>query len=119
MAVTASTREVNKSRVRYYGGGAEDDNEVILDVDVEGLDSFIVGSVAGVVDVYVSIDGAVFFATPVAMENLGSLTPATRLAATVAGGQFLFKGAYKRIRVLQVGTTDVTGLQLVGWREGA
>lgn len=117
MAVTASTK-VNTGNgsgkvVVLTGGGSEDDNEVILTFDALGFDEFYFGSAAGAFDVEVSLDGTNWQATALYFESLISATPATRVVVTAAGGTYVLRGRFAKIRFLQNDATDVTGFRLV------
>ena len=63
-------------------------------------------------DVDVSLDGT-NFAAAIALTDLHSLTPATKVLATTADLIYFFEGNYKAVRVLQDGVTAVADAVLV------
>jgi hypothetical protein len=115
MAVTAPTKQPDTSRVVevWSGGGATDDNEVILEIDARGFTEFTLGSVTGSVDVFASLDGTNFLTTAVGLINPTDGAPD---AATTAQGVFQLRGSFHRLRFVQNGATAVTGFSVVARR---
>ena len=90
-----------------------DDNDVIMElVDAEPYDEFYLMTVAGIVDVDVSLDGT-NFAPAIALTDEQSVAPATKVVVTVAGGLYSFRGNFKAVRVLQNTATDATGGSMI------
>lgn len=92
------------------------DNVIIIEItnNAEAYGTWTLGSAAGVMDVFVSGDGSTFQSAAVAMEDLGATAPATRVVVTTAGGNYLIRGRWRGIRVMQNGATGVTGAYLIG-----
>ena len=77
------------------------DNQVVIELEnAERYNEFTLMSSAGEMDVDVSLDG-VNFAAAVAIEDLHSLTPATRVVVTVADLIYRFQGTFKTVRIRQ------------------
>lgn len=94
------------------------DNDVVIDFDTaERWNSFTLQTTTGVVDVDVS-SGLDVFKPRIALEDLHSLTPATRVIVTVATKVYRFTGTFKRIRVIQNGATAAVGTVLICARSG-
>jgi hypothetical protein len=93
------------------------DNATVCEIsdDAAHYDTWILGSSAGVIDVYVSLDGTSYQTAPIALLDLGSTTPSTMVVKTVAGGNFAFRGKFRKIKLLQE-TTNVSGAALIGYR---
>lgn len=94
------------------------DNATVVELfsaDTLNYDTWILGSTGGAMDVYVSIDGTNYLATPVSLLDMTSTTPSTMVVKTTAGGAFAFRGKFKKIKVLQE-TTNVTAPALIGYR---
>lgn len=93
------------------------DNATVCEVleDARIFDTWILGSSAGLIDVYVSLDGTNYLATPLALLDMTSTTPSTMVVKTAAGGTFAFRGKFRKIKLLQE-TTNVTGAALIGYR---
>lgn len=91
------------------------DNAVVFTLTGNGQDNdtYQLGSVEGAMDVYGSGDGTNFLTTPIALVDLASTTPATRVVETTAQRHFQFTGRYKAIQVLQKGATAVTGAYVI------
>ena len=92
---------------RYIGGAGEDDNDApIVASDLLQFDTFMLMSTAGVMDVFVSLDGTNFTTAALSLADLGAvdLTP---VLVTSAGRLYGFRGALAAIRVDQNGVTAV------------
>jgi len=77
------------------------DNQVVAELEnAERYNEFTLMSSAGEMDVDVSLDG-VNFAVAIAIEDLHSLTPATRVVVTAADLVYRFQGTFKTVRVRQ------------------
>ena len=115
MTVVAPVRDPKNSgdTVAFTGGSSTADNEILLELDARGLTEFHASSAAGSFDIMVSHDGTNYLAAQVAMEDLTSTTPATRVIATTATKAAMFKGFYNRIRFMQAGATAVTGFCVI------
>ena len=94
------------------------DNDIVIELEsAERWNEFTLGTLTGVVDVDVSIDGTNFKAA-IALTDLQSTTPATRVAVTVATGVYQFNGTYKTVRVRQNGATAAASTTLLCSRSG-
>lgn len=91
------------------------DNAVVFTLTGNGQDNdtYQLGSTGGAMDVYGSGDGTNFLATALALTDLTSTTPATRVDTTVAGKHYQFSGRYKAIQVLQKGATAVANAYVI------
>ena len=88
------------------------DNDIVLEQEnLERYNEFTLSSSAGAMDVDVSLDGTNFTAA-LALTDLESLAPATRVIVTVAAGIFQFTGTFKHIRIRQNGATAVANAVL-------
>lgn len=98
--------------------GTNADNAIVAEVtsNAEGYDTWQLGSSAGVMDVYGSLDGTNYLTAPIALTDLGSVAPSTTVIETTAGGNFGFKGRWKKILVQQKGATAVVGATLEGYQ---
>lgn len=102
--------------VEYVGAAGVDDNDTVIETeDVSRFDTFSLSTVAGVTDVYVSLDGSTYLADPIAILNF-SAVDVTPVLVTVAGQLFQFHVKCRKIKILQNGATAVTGARLLGWR---
>jgi len=94
------------------------DNDIVIDFDsAERWNSFTLQTTTGVVDVDVSA-GLDVFKVVIALEDLHSTTPATRVLVTVATKIYRFTGTFKRIRVRQNGATAAAATVLICARAG-
>ena len=104
---------------RIDGVVGVNDNDVVIQYEAaERFNDFTLMSVAGVMEVDVSLDGT-NFASIIALEDKASTTPATRVLITVAGQIYRFQGTFKAIKVRQASATAVTGAELLCSRLGA
>lgn len=84
------------------------DNDIVMEVsDAEPYDEFFLGTLLGIVDVDVSLDGTNFIAA-IALNDESSLTPATKVVVTAAAGLYSFRGNFKVVRVRQNTAVDAT-----------
>ena len=94
--------------MQVLGVDGVNDNDVVIELDnVERYNEFTLTTLLGSVDVDVSLDGTNFNAA-IALEDLHSLTPATKVIATTAGLIYRFQGTFKAIRIQQDTATDAT-----------
>lgn len=111
MALTLASKPANQEGycIRYTGGIGVNDNDILLEIDSRGADEVFLGSSAGAVDVFGSIDGTNFFATALALEDMTSTTPQTRVALTTAGkvARIVSSVGYAKLRFMQNGATAV------------
>lgn len=77
--------------------------------NTQGYAEYQIGSTGGVMEVVASGDGTNVLTTVLAMEDLCSTTPATRVTVTASNRHYLVKGHYKRLTVRQNGAAAVTG----------
>lgn len=98
------------------GGTGVSDNDVIFEVSgAELFDTWLLGSTAGAMDVFVSGDGTNYQSAAIALIDLGSTTPSTAVVVTTAGGNYGIKGRWKKIKVQQNGGTAVANGYLIGY----
>lgn len=89
------------------------DNDVLLEMTtathtaVDQCDAWQLGSTAGAIDVFVSLDGTNYLTGAVALTDLSSTTPSIAVIVTTAGGNYGFRGHFKKIKFLQNGATAV------------
>jgi hypothetical protein len=117
MALTAATKvttDNSKNLVVYNGGlGAVADNDVLLELDVSGFLEAVAQSTLGSFDVYGSTDGVTFGANALALEDLTSTTPATRVVVSTADKPVRVRCAgFKKLRFQQNTTTTVTAFRV-------
>ena len=101
--------------VNTYTGSAAADDAVVFLISGNGQDNdtYQLGSVEGVMDVYGSGDGTNFLTAPIALIDLGSTTPSVAVLETTANKHFGFRGRYKAVRVQQKGATAVVSAYLI------
>lgn len=103
--------------VNTYTGATNADDAVVFQIGGAGgipdCDTFQLGSTNGAMDVFGSGDGTNYLATALALEDLTSTTPATRVQVTAPGKHYVLRGRYKALRVLQNGATAVAGAYLI------
>lgn len=102
--------------IATYGPLASNaDNAVVFTLTGNGqeYDTYILGSTAGVMDVFASGDGTNFGTTALALIDLCSTTPATRVVETAANRHFMLQGRWKAIQVLQKGATAVENAYVI------
>jgi hypothetical protein len=98
-------------------GATTSDNDTVFEIASNGeqFDTWQLGSSAGVMDVFVAGDGTNYFATPVALIDLGSATPSVAVVETTAGGNYGIRGRWPKLIVRQKGATAVVGAYLIGY----
>ena len=103
------THTANSAGLAIVAIAGVDDNDIIMELDdAEPYDEFFFMTVAGLVDVDVSLDG-INFAVAVAFTDRQSTAPATKVIITAAGLLYSIKGQFKAIRVRQNTAVDATG----------
>jgi hypothetical protein len=113
MAATPATKVTpDEGKWVYYTGGAGDgDNTVVLELDGRGALEIIAISTLGAFDVLGSLDGTNFSANPIALEDLTSTTPATRVVVSTADKAVRVPTAgFRKLRFQQAGGTAPTNL---------
>lgn len=101
-----------------YTNSSTADNDVLIQTnDVLRHDTFMVMSTAGVVDVYVSLDGTNYSTAALSLQDFGA-TVSDPVTETAAGRVYGFRGKFRKIRVLQKGATNPTAASLVCGRLG-
>lgn len=112
------TINAKSETAEILGVAGTNTGDIVIDFDsAERWNSFTLQTTTGVVDVDVSA-GLDVFKTVIALEDLHSLTPATRVIVTTATKIFRFTGTFKRIRVRQEGATAAVGTVLICARTG-
>lgn len=84
-------------------------------MEARTYDTWILGSSAGKIDVYVSLDGTNYQSAALALLHMNSTTPSTMVLETAAGGTYCFRGKFAKIKLLQQ-TDNVSGAALLGFR---
>lgn len=92
-------------------------NATVCEVADDSLnyDTWILGSTAGKMDVQVSLDGASYLSTAMALLDMCSIDPSTMVLETAANRVFCLRGKFKKIKLLQQ-TDNVSGAALIGYR---
>ena len=104
-------------RQLHTGIAGVNDNDVVIETeDVSLFDTFQVKIGAGAADVYVSLDGT-NFEGPLSLADLGAIT-SDPVIVMAADRMYGFRGAYRKIRVVQNGATAVTDSLLFCKRAG-
>ncbi len=67
--------------------------------------SHVIQPTAGSCTVEGSVDGTTFVTAPLAVEDLHSTTPGTRVTVMAPGRAYLLRGSYSALRVKQSGVT--------------
>jgi len=112
------TPNARGTTLQVVGIAGVSDNDIVIELDdVQRFNSFSFQSAAGAMDVDVSLDGA-NFNLAVAFKDMASLTPATRVIATVADLLYQYDGNIKAIRIRQKGATAATGSILLCGQQG-
>lgn len=109
---------MSKPHPMFKTGSANADNATVVEItsNAEQFDTWQIGSTGGVMDVYGSLDGTNYLTAPLALIDLGSTAPSTAVIETAAGGQYGFKGRWKKILVQQKGGTAVANACLLGYQ---
>lgn len=104
-----------KAIATYGPLAAAADNAVVFTLTGNGqeYDTYIIGSTAGVMDVFASGDGTNFLTTALALVDLCSTTPATTVVETAANRHFLLRGRWKAIQILQKGATAIENAYVI------
>lgn len=113
VVATVVPTSIGKRWVRYTGGSSTEDNEVLATIDCEGAIEVIAHSILGTFDVFGSMDGTNFSAVALAMENMASTTPATRVTASTADTPVrITNPGFRFLRFMANTTTDVTSFSV-------
>lgn len=97
-----------------YTNTSTDDNEVVIQTgDVSRWNTFMVMSLTGAVDVFVSLDGTNYATAALSLVDQGAADAAPVLV-TAALRCYGFRGIFRKIRVLQNGATGVSAVLLCG-----
>lgn len=109
---------MSKPHPLFKTGAAAADDAIVIELtsNAEQFDTWQLGSSAGAIDVYGSLDGTNYQSAPIALVDQGSVAPGTTVVETTAGGNYLFKGRWKKIKLLQKGVTAVVGAVLEGYQ---
>lgn len=101
--------------VNTYTGSAAADNAVVFTFtgNAQSYDTYQFGSTAGAMDVFASGDGTNELTTALAIIDMASTTPATRVVETAANRHYMLQGRFKSIRILQKGATAVENAYLI------
>lgn len=104
--------------IQVVGIAGVNDNDIVIELDdVQRFNSFSFQSAVGAMSVDVSLDGTNFNLN-IAFTDLASLTPATKVIATVADLLYRFEADIKAIRIRQEGATAATGSILICGQAG-
>jgi hypothetical protein len=108
MALTVATRVQNRAGVWEFwtGGIGVSDNDTLLELALNGAIEVVLLSRAGSVDVTGSLDGTNYGSSQLALEDLTSTTPATKVVATTANKPASIKTVgYQKLKIQQAGAT--------------
>jgi len=105
-------------RERFKNGSGINAGDLVI--ESRGLfsyDTFLIMSTAGVLEIFVCIDGENFTTSPISISDLtaAALTP---VLVTEAGKIYGFRGGYEKIQARQVGATAVAGASLLCLGQG-
>ena len=94
-------------------GTGTSDNDVVIDFTgiPDDVDTFILMSTAGAMDVFVSLDGTNYSTAALSLTDMGATT-ADPVIVTVANRAYGFRGKFAAVRVLQNGSTGVANAVL-------
>ncbi len=107
------TGQAQQNSLLIVGVAGVDDNDVVIELeDAARFDTFYFMSVAGLLDVDVSLDGT-NFVVAIALTDEQSLAPATKVIITAAGLLYSFRGNFKTVRVRQNTATDAAGSVMI------
>lgn len=96
---------------RATGSGTNNDDIVIALNDVLNYDTFMLMSTAGLMDVFVSLDGT-NYAGPISLADFGAVT-SDPVIVTAANRMYGFRGKFQKIRVMQNGAAAVENASLM------
>jgi hypothetical protein len=103
------------SYLEQTGTGTGDNTVLFTSGDLSSYNVHMIQASAGVVDVEVSLDGTTYTpAAGIALEDMGSVAPTTRVLVTVSTGVYMLRGKYKSIRLVQNGATAATAVLASG-----
>lgn len=106
--MTIGTIDNNGHRQLTTGIAGTGDNEIVIETgDVSAFRRHYLSNVSGLADVDASQDGVNFLAV-IALTDLESTAPATRVVFSAGPGVVAFEGSYKNIRVRQMGAPPLT-----------
>lgn len=115
MALTPATRSSAAEEghwVYYTAGLGASDNDVLLELDGRGALEIIAHSTLGVFDVFGSLDGTNFSAQALALTDLTSTTPATRVVVTTADKPVSVPVGFRKYKFLQNAATAPTNFSV-------
>jgi hypothetical protein len=105
MALTLATVENSGTVTLYKDGTGANDNDVIVQTnDVTSFNTFHLMSTAGALDVFPSLDGTNYATAALSLTDLGA-TVSDPVIVTVANRVYRFRGAFRKIQVMQNGAT--------------
>ena len=97
------------------GTGVNDNDVLFTSGDLNSYNVHMIQASAGVVDVEVSLDGTTYSpAASIALEDMSSVAPATRVLVTASTKVYMLRGKYKNIRLVQNGATAATAVLASG-----
>lgn len=102
----------------FKSGVGVNNGDIVIEIlsNAENYDTWQLGSTAGAMQVFGSLDGTTYLTAPLALVDLGSTTPSTTVVTTTANGQYGLKGRWKKIKLLQSGGAAVAGAVLEGYQ---
>lgn len=94
------------------GSGTNDNDVVITFSDIpDDIDTFLLMSTAGAMDVFVSLDGTNYSTAALSLTDMGAIT-SDPVVVTAANRCYGFRGKFAAVKVLQSGVTAVVGAVL-------
>jgi hypothetical protein len=107
-----------KSSPIFKTGTGTNAGDIVIEItkNAEDYDTWQLGSSAGSMQVFGSLDGTNYLVTALALVDLTSVAPGTTVTSTTAGGNYGLKGRWKKIKLTQNGATAVAGAVLEGYQ---
>lgn len=106
-----------RNSIAYTGGDSDNDNDVLFELDSSNLIEVLFGQTGGVTDVYASLDGTNYLATPLTVIDLGQVSASDQMVVAnecAAGHICAIRGCYQKLKFLQKGATAVDNFSVVG-----
>lgn len=103
------------SYLEHSGTGTGDNTVLFTSGDLSSFNVHMIQSTVGIVDVEASLDGVNYSpAAKIALEDMASTSPSTRVLVTVVDQIYMLRGKYKNIRLVQNGATAATATMVSG-----
>ena len=103
------------SYLEHSGTGTGDNTVLFTSGDLSSYNIHMIQASAGLVDAEVSLDGTTYSpAASIALEDMSSIAPTTRVLVTASTNVYMLRGKYKNIRLVQNGATAATAVLVSG-----